>query len=240
MKDKTILSNELMDEEYGRVLSRLKAERSRYKITQGEMSKTLKMTQSHYNKAESGKKRFGYYEVQGMCSSDVDIYHIFTGRCSRRKDYFENQFFESDFECMVICLKAINMVAGVKKRSGPDSTEWERIYQDTQYIEYAEYSIAEVKNIFKATRTYIGKTQIDMAFDIGVDVKKLRALECDETLPDSELIYRMYKLYRISPSIFLRDKKCLGNEICYLVDSADGDVRRKLIFYINLILENLR
>ena len=204
------------------------------------MSKKLKMTQSHYNKAESGKKRFGYYEVQEMCSSDVDIYHVFTGRCSSRKDYFGTQFFESDFERMLICLKAINMVAGVKKRSGPDSTEWDRIYQDTQYIEYAEYSTAQVKNIFRATRIHIGKTQMDMASDIGVDVKKLRALESDETLSDSELIYKMYKSYRISPSIFLKDKKCLGNEICYLVDRADDDVRRILIFYVNLILENLR
>ena len=142
-----------MGEEYGKALNRLEDERLEYKITQGKMGKMLKMTQSHYYKAANGEKRFGYYELQAMCNSELDVYHIFTGKRSSRKDYFDASFWEADYEQLLVCLKIIHMVAGANKRGGAEAKEWERIFKDTHYIEYALYIIAEEQNVFKAVRT---------------------------------------------------------------------------------------
>lgn len=229
-----------MDEDYGKALERLKMARLHYKITQGDMGRMLKMSQSHYYKAESGDKRFGYYELRAMCSSDFDVYHIFTGKQSSGEVYFCVLFYEADYTQLLTCMRVINVLAGIKQQNGAEVQAWKRIYDDTRYIEHVVSSNAEVKNIFKITRIYHGKTQVDMASEIGVDVKKLRALESDESLPDSELIFKMYKIYGISPAILLQDKKCIRNELCCLIDSAEGNIRGTLIACINFILEKLQ
>ena len=228
----------LMGEDYGKALNRLEDERLEYKITQGKMGKMLKMTQSHYYKAANGEKRFGYYELQAMCNSELDVYHIFTGKRSRRKDYFDALFWEADYEQLLVCLKIIHMVAGANKRAGADAKEWERIFKDTHYIEYALYIIAEEQNVFKAVRTYKGIKQMDMAEALAMDVKKLRALESNHILPDSELIFKMYGSYGVSPALFLKDAKCLQNEICFLTDSVGEKVQQKLIDCVKFALSN--
>ena len=226
-----------MGEEYGKALNRLEDERLEYKITQGKMGKMLKMTQSHYYKAANGEKRFGYYELQAMCNSELDVYHIFTGKRSSRKDYFDASFWEADYEQLLVCLKIIHMVAGANKRGGAEAKEWERIFKDTHYIEYALYIIAEEQNVFKAVRTYKGIKQMEMADELAMDVKKLRALESNHILPDSELIFKMYSIYSVSPALFLKDAKCLKNEICYLVDSVGENVRQNLLTCVKDTLE---
>ena len=226
-----------MGEDYGKALNRLEDERLEYKITQGKMGKMLKMTQSHYYKAANGEKRFGYYELQAMCNSELDVYHIFTGKRSSRKDYFDASFWEADYEQLLVCLKIIHMVAGANKRGGAEAKEWERIFKDTHYIEYALYIIAEEQNVFKAVRTYKGIKQMEMADELAMDVKKLRALESNHILPDSELIFKMYNIYSVSPALFLKDAKCLKNEICYLVDSVGENVRQNLLTCVKDTLE---
>lgn len=226
-----------MGEDYGKALNRLEDERLEYKITQGKMGKMLKMTQSHYYKAANGEKRFGYYELQAMCNSELDVYHIFTGKRSSRKDYFDASFWEADYEQLLVCLKIIHMVAGANKRGGAEAKEWERIFKDTHYIEYALYIIAEEQNVFKAVRTYKGIKQMEMADELAMDVKKLRALESNHILPDSELIFKMYSIYSVSPALFLKDAKCLKNEICYLVDSVGENVRQNLLTCVKDTLE---
>ena len=201
------------------------------------MGKMLKMTQSHYYKAANGEKRFGYYELQAMCNSELDVYHIFTGKRSSRKDYFDASFWEADYEQLLVCLKIIHMVAGANKRGGAEAKEWERIFKDTHYIEYALYIIAEEQNVFKAVRTYKGIKQMEMADELAMDVKKLRALESNHILPDSELIFKMYSIYSVSPALFLKDAKCLKNEICYLVDSVGENVRQNLLTCVKDTLE---
>ena len=226
-----------MGDDYGKALDRLEDERMEYKITQGNMGKMLKMTQSHYYKAANGMKRFGFYELQAMCDSELDVYHIFTGKRSRRKDYFDVLFWEAHYEALLACLRYIHMVAGVNKKAGPDAGEWERIFEDTHYVEYALYIVAKEQNIFRSVRTYKGIKQMDMADELAMDVKKLRALESNHILPDSELIFNMYSIYGVSPALFLKDAKCLKNEICYLVDSVGESVRQNLLICVNDTLE---
>ena len=67
-----------MSKDYADVLERLKEERERHKISQEEMGQLMRMTQSHYSKAELGKKRFSYYEMMYLCDSALDLYYIYS------------------------------------------------------------------------------------------------------------------------------------------------------------------
>ena len=67
-----------MKETYQDFLDRLKEERLRLGLSQDEMGRLLRMTQSHYSKAEHGAKRFTYYETQCICDTDVDVYQTYT------------------------------------------------------------------------------------------------------------------------------------------------------------------
>ena len=60
-----------------------------------------------------------------------------------------------------------------------------------------------------------------MAGILGVDIKKLRDLENERCLPDSELVWRLYDLFSVSPAFVLEDNKCLNNQINYLLERME-------------------
>lgn len=72
-----------------------------------------------------------------------------------------------------------------------------------------------------------------MADTLGVDIKKLRELEKGRQLPDSELIWKMYDLFRVSPAFVLKDAKGMLNELNYVLDLMEEEDR-------NIILEILK
>jgi len=222
-----------MNIKYEHMLHRLEEERIKSLITQSEISRKLGMLQSHYCKAENGHNFFGFNELCKMCNMSLNVYYIFTGRyCDKDYDYLLSA---ATFDKLLLCLKYINMIAQQNK----DNIYWAKIYSHTRYIEFAERTVGAEKNIFKATRINLGKKQIEMAKKLGVDVKKLRALEVNDLLPNSELIFEMYKLFGISPSLFLRNKKCLQDEISCLIDMGDKEIRKKIISIIEFTLANI-
>jgi len=222
-----------MELNYEQLLQRLDEERTNHHITQIEISKILNMTQSHYCKAENGQKYLGYDELCNMCTTDIDVYYIFTGRRSTKN--YNYLLSGATFDELLVCLNFINMIAQKNNRG----QYWEEIYNHTKYIEFAEWIIDAKKNIFKATKIHFGKKQGAMAKIIGVDVKKLRSLEKKDTLINSEIVFEMYKLFGISPSLFLRNKKCLQNEISCLIDIGDEEIRQKIISIIEFTLVNI-
>lgn len=60
-----------------------------------------------------------------------------------------------------------------------------------------------------------------MAEKLGVDIKKFRELEKDRCLPDSEIIWKLYNLFRISPAVVLKDKNTMLNEISSLLETTE-------------------
>lgn len=219
---------------YNEFLERLKNERLRYHITQKEMSGELKIIQNHYSKIESGKKRLTYYEINNLCSTDVDVYYIFTGNSSKK-----NKCKQVEYRHAIYCLKLINLLAHNKcSHATKNQDDWKEIYLKTQYVNYMDISFARRRNIFYAVRTDLGYSQIEMAKSIGVDVKKLRNLECGRVLPDSEIIFNMYQNYGVSPSVFLQNSQCVQREISYLVESADNEIEDMLNECVAFVMEH--
>lgn len=225
-----------MNISYEGFTKRLKEERIRLQISQSAMSKKVRMLPSHYLKAENGFNRFTFYELQDLCSTEVDIFYSFTGKRSSHMNDYEELFHDANLEQMACCLQMINLCANIKRKKNSLKEEWEQIYADLKYLMYVDIGLPEERNIFKAVRDCNGMTQMRLAEELGMDIKKLRSLESDKILPDSEILFKMYEKYGISPSAFLRNKKCMQKEIAYLINSHTSKIGEELLVFVKTVM----
>lgn len=221
---------------YDDFVRRLKEERINHQLTLRAMSKMVRVLPSHYLKIENGYNRLTFYELENICSTDLDIYYIFTGRRCMTGNRYEEVLKNAEVEQIICCLQVIHLVAGRKRKKGSYKDEWEQIYSEIKYLMYVDIGLADERNIFKAYREYNGVTQLSFAEELGMDVKKLRLLECDKVIPDSEIIFKMYEKFGISPSAFLRHKKCIQSEIAYLLNSYTGKVGEELLVIVKTVM----
>lgn len=160
------------------------------------------------------------------------ICDCFTGKESTCIEKHDTLLQKADIRQLNCCLQVIYLCADANRKQGGFGEPWKKIYDALAY----RYVEAEECNIFKRVRNYSGLTQIKMAEMLGMDVKKLRALESDKLFADSEIIYNMYDKFGISPSAFLKNEKCVRDEIHSLVCSDSGEIGNRVLLLIEAIL----
>lgn len=209
-----------MDENYSCVLQRLKEERERRNLTQRLLCYHMKIQQSHFSKAETGQRRFSYRELEGLCTTDVDVFYMFTGK----KINVERELLQSSELCpeeLICLLYTVYAVTRITWFTDHGKRSFDEIQQQLEYIQCG--NAREQSNIFLFTRDRRGYTQKKMADSLGVDIKKLRELEKGRLLPDSELIWKMYDIFHVSPAFILKDVKGLLNELNYVLGLMKDD-----------------
>ena len=60
-----------------------------------------------------------------------------------------------------------------------------------------------------------------MAEKLGLDIKKYSELEKDRSLPDSEIIWKLYDQFNITPTEELKEKNSIINEISSLLEAIE-------------------
>jgi len=216
-----------MSMEYQKFCERLKEERMRISLSQMEISRLLRMTQSHYSKAELGKRRLSYYEVQCLCETDVDVYYVFTGE---RWQQIENNgfFMESTIEEMkcyleMVCILYMSLFKSKRLTLLGDD------YKKIENIRYALMPCEKRKTVFYKLRRALNYNQKKMAELMKVDVKKLRGMESGKILPDSEIMCQMMNVFSIPYALLLNDKNGLICEINSLLGFIE-ESKRKDVF----------
>lgn len=213
-----------MNDSYFSMLQRLKEERERRNLTQQQLSRYMKIQQSHFSKAETGQRRFSYPELEGLCATAIDIFYVFTG--IRLKDGQEFLTLAEPCLAEVICLLDITYILADTAWSADRSkTSYEQIRQQLEYINYGNGN----NSIFHYIRNKRGCTQQKMADLLGMDIKKLRELEKGRLQPDSELIWKIYHLFRVSPALILKDPKGLLHELNYVLGLLEEDDREIML-----------
>ena len=176
-----------MDMAYGDFLKRLKEERVNRKLTQLQMGSGLRMGQSHYSKAELGTRKFTFYEMQSLCETELDVFYILTGirLDGKYREVLETRsYHELSFLMRIVCYL--------------DSF---RNKNDLQYY------LGDSNNIFYSLRRVKNYSQKKMSELLGMDVKKLRDMEKGVTLPDSEMILKMYHILQVPFFVILKEKR---------------------------------
>ena len=221
-----------MNAAYNDVLKRLKQERQRLCLTQEEMGLCARMSQSNYSKIELGSRRLSYCELQYLCDTDIDLYYIFTGsRCSKK---YNEVFFNYSYQELLCFLNIVSSVSELcYANEGGDNRRHERVQSGLFRLSDWEHRLN--RNVFLSLRQSLEYSQFEMAVKLGVDVKKLRALENGRCLPDSELISKLYQAFYISPAVVLKDKKGVISEIGLLMESMDEETGEDVFQFVRSI-----
>ncbi len=200
---------------YESALQRLRDERGRMSVTQEQMSRYIHISQSYYSKVERGERLLAYYELKSMCEHGMDVHFIFTGqRCSGMyKDFFCKLKYSELLGCLSILSAAVKYLYVTQA-----GAQWEAMYRQVAYLGCVEEKQKVESNVFYGLRKQLDCSQKKMAGELGVDVKKLRALENSKTLPDSEIVYKLYDMYCIPPAAVLKDAEGLANVISCLLE----------------------
>lgn len=216
---------------YNEVLERLMEERKRLELSQKEMARIVYITQSNYSKVEKGLHRLSYEELKYLSAAKVDIYYIFTGhRCAGKYVEYFQKYTYSELGCYLGIIYLLIALNGYRF----DSEEWKNIEKRVKYVSLI-LDCQKSFNIFLVIRHMTGSRQKPMADKLGVDIKKLRELEKDRCLPDSELIWKLYSLFHISPAIVLKDKNSMVNEIDSLLEAIEEENGAEVIDIIKQI-----
>ncbi len=221
-----------MGADYIDVINRIKEERARLGLSQKEMARFVRINQSNFNKVEQGTRRFSYSELKYLCDSPVDVQYVITGnKCGEtHKKYFA----QYEYDQLVNIMNIISSV-GMGACDGEVLAYWKNIYVNAEVLWCKEKKKKSEVNMFFLIRRLRDYRQQQMAKMLGVDVKKLRDLENNRSLPDSELVWNMYQLFRLSPAITLKDKNCLINEICFVLEGMDDEMRAKILSVIEAV-----
>ncbi len=140
-----------MDHDYQLVLRRLREERERRNLTQRLLCYNMKMLQSHYSRAESGNKRFSYNELKGLCTSDVDVLYVFTGKKSKNEEFLKAQ--EYCLEEILCFLNTLYNVAKTAKVINRDRTSFGAVREQLEFTQYGRGGAGGKNNIFIALET---------------------------------------------------------------------------------------
>lgn len=190
------------------------------------------MDQSNYRKAELGQyRRFSYFEVKSMSELGINVNYIYTGKV---KKVITLDFIE---KLSVNRLKSIlQIIYTIVELSYKEdfNQQYKALLEELKYIFFIKQNV-NPSDIFLTVRRLKGYTQIKMADMIGVDVKKLRNLENGKKLPDSEIISKMYEVFKILPVVMIETKNCMLDTILYILDEIKKEDREKIVDIIKLL-----
>lgn len=224
-----------MKNDYMSVMIRFKEERIQYDLTQQQLCGHIKMTQSAFSRAEAGLRRFSFPETKKLCPV-VNIYYVFTGM--KAKDAWRSMNPAASTAEEILChlylihiitnaswiINRFEAISGISVRHS-----FVRIQEHLEYLHYFPEGFKSGQNIFHNVRHYCGLTQKRMAAMLGMDIKKLRKLEKGRLLPDSEVVWRMYDCFRVSPAFILKDVNALRNELDYILGLLDENDRKAIL-----------
>lgn len=118
------------------------------------------------------------------------------------------------------CYLGIIYSLAVLKKYRTNTEEWVGIVKRVEYVPLV-LGCKKSSNIFLVIRRMTDNRQKVMAEKLGLDIKKYRELEKDRSLPDSEIIWKLYDLFNISPTVVLKDKNSIINEISSLLEAIE-------------------
>ncbi len=192
----------LMNLSYNKVLQRLSAYRKQMGITQEEMGEKMGITQSHYSKLEQGKKLISGAELLKLWDAGIDFDYFFTGdmRGKTELDGFLERYPSPDRQDLLLVI--ISGIYLCIRQSAPTS---ERAFQEKQIqlLFFRVLNLQQKEMIWQDIRFLNGKSQLEMAELLGINIKKYRKIEKGQQLADSEVLTMLYAQMGIPPSIIL-------------------------------------
>ncbi len=199
---------------YEYVLDRLIQFRKSMEMTQAQMAKKLNISQEQYSYLENGKVKITAELLKDFNKMGLDINFLITGRNNELTDgnrisiVFE-KYTNSEYKNRMIRLLVYLLgLVMVKDKTG--NSEENKMQMLLEYLEkhWDDFSMISF------VREQLSCSQITMADQLGLGIKKYRKLEKEIIYPDAELLFDIYKKAKYPPVLFLN----LCDRKLYIID----------------------
>lgn len=227
-----------MSNDYMNAIMRFKEERTRRGLTQEQLCRHTGMAQSAFSRAEAGLRRFSFPKTRELCSA-VNVFYVFTG--SKADVPWGTQRLALSTAEETLChLYLVQVITNALRNTGrsksfsgaSENPSYGRILGQLDYLRYFPGGPVSGRNIFYDVRHYFGHTQTKMAAILGIDIKKMRDLEKGRCLPDSEVIWKMYDRFHVSPAFILQDVNALRDELDYVLGLLGENDRETILLVL--------
>lgn len=215
-----------MHVEYLEVVRRLRKERQRLGWTQTELSSKLHMSQCNYCKAELGRINLNCISLKTLIQAGFDLHWIYTGEAFPHSKY-QNLFTDcSQEELVFLAVSALPLIA--EHALALPRKEAKVMQERASCLTALLHPETPEQGLLPQLRRHKKLTQRHMAELLGLDIKKYISLEKGRSFGDSEILLRVYNLFRLSPLLLLGSEDGLACELVSLLEGLCERDRQKL------------
>lgn len=187
---------------YEYVLERLVQFRKSLNLTQVQMAEKLNIGQEQYSYLENGKVKITAELLQALNGLGLDINYLITGEyndiCKNMVfDMFEsvtNEEYRKKMKRLMIYLLNIVFIK--------DTTDETAVGEEQSLLMSLE-KYGEEFSMLLYVREKLNLSQIAMADELGLGIKKYRKLEKELIYPDAELLFVLWQKSNCPPVLFL-------------------------------------
>lgn len=223
-----------MDENYSKILQRLKSYRKAVKLSQTEMGQQFAVNQSHYDKLERGQKIISYRSMMSFLECGGDVGYLITGIKKvpgKMDDYMErfNTTKEQEdlYEIMVwIIRQGLNR----SKKSVSDSLPV--TMNNIKLMRYRD----SFPSIWMNIRKVEGLSQLEMANGLDINIKRYRRIENQQVGPSAEILEILYHKYHYTPLLIMKNQLLYLDEMNMMWESFSEEIRKEMeVLFENVI-----
>lgn len=216
---------------YEYVLDRLTHFRKSMKMTQAQMAENLNISQEQYSYLENGKVKITAEILQGLNGLGLDINYLIMGKNGNNtnKDkisiILENVKSTEYKSKMIRLLVYLLSFVTIKENDIEES-------KNQKLLGYLEKHWDNFSMILYV-REQLHCSQITMADELGLGIKKYRKLEKEIIYPDAELLFEICRMSKYPPVLFLDicDRKLYILDLLWNELTEKQRVTIKDIFY---------
>lgn len=188
---------------YEYVLERLVEFRKSLNLTQVQMAEKLNISQEQYSYLENGKVKITAELLEALNELGLNVNYLITGEyddiCKNLvSDIFEsvkNEEYRKKMKRLMIYL--LNIVFIKETMDGPEAEE-----EEQSLLRYLE-KYGQAFSMLLYVREKLHLSQIAMADELGLGIKKYRKLEKELIYPDAELLFALWQKSNCPPVLFL-------------------------------------
>lgn len=218
---------------YEYVLDRLIYFRKSLKMTQVQMAEKLNISQEQYSYLENGKVKITAEILKGLNELGLDINYLITGKNSDSTNknkismILENvKSTEYKSKMIRLLVYLLSLVAIKDKENDIEESKNQKL------LGYLEKHWDDFSMILYV-REQLHCSQLTMADELGLGIKKYRKLEKEIIYPDAELLFEICRISKYPPVLFLDicDRKIYILDLLWNELTEKQRVTIKDIFY---------
>lgn len=219
---------------YSEVVKRLAAYRKELQISQSEMGKKLGVTQSHYNKLETGMKTISMRSLQEFSKNKEDVVWLITGQ-KYQNGIFDHYFIncESVEEKTEFLESAVWIIRQGVRKSSLSVKILGNFYKILELLRRGEDEYL----IWRGIRENENITQLKMAEILEINIKRYRRIEKGTMPADAAILSSLYSNLGYSPALLLNQFDYCANELNMIWDMFDKELQEVLQEYMNAAFE---